>query len=88
MDLKTPFNKKLFFFIIFNLFVCTQVEANDTTKVVDYMDADYPRDSIYKANYKMALPKWYSLDDHLKLKPKYLILVEQPLELNNKGFYD
>jgi hypothetical protein len=74
----------LHFIIILNLFFSHQLLAQDTAEVLKYMDANYPRQSIYKANYKMAKAKWYTLSDHLLIKPKFLILVEQPLRLNGE----
>ena len=74
----------LFLILILSIFLNSHSTAVDTGTVLKYMDANYPRQSIYKANYKMAKAKWYSLNDHLSINPKFLILVEQPLRLNGE----
>lgn len=85
VDLKTQFNKKISIslFFIFSLLQSNSI-AVGTGDILKYMDANYPRQSIYKANYKMAKAKWYSLNDHLSINPKFLMLVEQPLRLNGE----
>tara|TARA_B100001564_G_C20585482_1_gene645277 strand:- start:182 stop:1132 length:951 start_codon:yes stop_codon:yes gene_type:complete len=44
----------------------------------------YDRSTFYKNNYKGKKTKWFSLEDHLSLKPRFLALVEQDLKINNK----
>ena len=54
VDLKTQFNKKISIslFFIFSLLQSNSI-AVGTGDILKYMDANYPRQSIYKANYKM-----------------------------------
>lgn len=44
----------------------------------------YDKLTFYKNNYKGKKTKWFSLEEHLNLKPRFLALVEQDLKINNK----
>ena len=57
------------------------LELSDKDKL---KDLGYSWSSFYKDNYRGKKTKWISLDEHLKLKPKFLALVEQDLKVNNK----
>ncbi|MDC2987505.1 hypothetical protein OAY20_05395 [Candidatus Pelagibacter bacterium] len=57
------------------------LEQSDKDKL---KNLGYSWSSFYKDNYRGKKTKWISLDEHLKLKPKFLALVEQDLKVNNK----
>lgn len=77
---------RLNFFFLFLYFVnqAFSLSADISSEVLKYTDAGYPRESVYKGNYRLSKTQWYKLSDHLNLNPKFLILVEQPLRLNNE----
>ena len=48
-------------------------------------ELNYPWESFYIDNYRGSMTYWISLKEHLKLKPKFVALVEQELKLNGKN---
>lgn len=71
------------FFILFLIIILpvNSLEVSDKDRL---KDLGYSWSSFYKDNYRGKKTKWISLDEHLKLKPKFLALVEQDLKVNNK----
>ena len=79
-------------FVVKNILFLTILifSLNKTAYSLDISDKDslkelgYNWNSFYKDNYRGKKTKWFSLEDHLNLKPKFLALVEQDLKLNGK----
>ena len=79
MSSKIP---KIFF--IFFLLITLPANSLDVSDKDRLKDLGYSWSSFYKDNYRGKKTKWISLDEHLKLKPKFLALVQQDLKVNNK----
>ena len=79
MNSKIP--KILFILFLITSYPVNSLEISDKDRL---KDLGYPWSSFYKDNYRGKKTKWISLDEHLKLKPKFLALVEQDLKVNNK----
>ena len=79
MNLKLP--KSLFILLFIISFPVHSLELSDKDR---FKDLGYAWSSFYKDNYRGKKTKWINLDEHLKLKPKFLALVVQDLKVNNK----
>lgn len=81
MNLKILKYSFLIFFILTNQNNLFSLEISDKDKL---KNIGYVWSSFYRDNYRGKKVKWFSLEDHLKIKPKFLALVEQDLKINGK----
>ena len=76
--------KILIFFFIYFLYIplLHSIESGVDQKL---KKLNYPLESFYIDNYRGSTTYWISLEEHLKLEPKFVALVKQDLKLNGKN---
>jgi hypothetical protein len=77
------FRVLLFFIVIFSTqsFAEQRLVPNDYKRLVDL---GYSKLDAYGDDYTNSKPYWFKLEEHLEVKPKYLILVTQKMKVNGK----
>ncbi len=75
------------FLILIYIFVFEPANAEERLSQKDYqklIDLGYNKIDAYADDYSKTKAYWYTLEEHLKLKPKYLALMNQPMIVNKK----
>ena len=77
--------KKISIFILFFLFYNSHSYSLGKQDIQKLKDLKYPLKSFYADNHRGSITYWITIEEHLKLKPKFVALVEQDLKLNGKN---
>ena len=71
----------LCFFISLNTYAVERLSGKDYQKLIDL---GYNKLDAYADDYSNSEAYWYTLKEHLDLKPKFLALLTQPMKVNGK----
>ena len=71
----------LCFFIAQNTHAAERLSSKDYQKLVDL---GFNKLDAYADDYSDSEAYWYSLEEHLSLKPKFLALLTQPMKVDGK----
>ena len=69
------------FFIMQNTHAAERLSSKDYQKLVDL---GFNKLDAYADDYSDSEAYWYSLEEHLSLKPKFLALLTQPMKVDGK----
>ena len=69
------------FYITQNTYAAERLSSKDYQKLVDL---GFNKLDAYADDYSDSEAYWYSLEEHLSLKPKFLALLTQPMKVDGK----
>tara|TARA_B100000963_G_scaffold14321_1_gene11014 strand:+ start:1900 stop:2613 length:714 start_codon:yes stop_codon:yes gene_type:complete len=73
--------------VIVLIFISAHSFANNRLGMKDLkklIDLGYNKKDVYVDDYSKAKPYWFKLEEHLEIKPKYLVLLLQKMTVNGK----
>ena len=76
-----------FLLILISFFGFVSANATERLSQKDYqklIDLGFNKLDAYGDDYSKSTAYWYTLEEHLELRPKYLALLNQPMTVNKK----